>query len=181
MSHKWIYDKVNLLIKEHQTRDPKLLAEELDIKIKYLGDTKSLLGMYKVILKTPYIFIPANLCPIQNTVLAHELGHDQLHREYCLDGGQFYESKIFNPTNIFEIEANIFAAHLLTADEDLLKHIKTCNNYTDLASELDVDTNLLSIKISEMLKLGILDQADLKLTIPDARFLKEYKPQDENW
>ena len=32
-----------------------------------------------------------------------------------------------------------------------------------------------------MLKLGILDQADLKLNIPDARFLKEYKPQDENW
>lgn len=65
MSHKWIYDKVNLLIKEYHTRDPKLLAEELDIRIKCLGDTKSLLGMYKIILQTPYIFIPANLGPIK--------------------------------------------------------------------------------------------------------------------
>ena len=70
---------------------------------------------------------------------------------------------------------------MLIADDDLLKHIKTCNSYTDLASELAVDTNLLNIKIAEMLKLGTLEQEDLKVTIPDARFLKEYKPQDEDW
>ena len=177
----YIYNKVNKLIKKYKTREPLELIKALKINLIYLSGTNKLLGMYHYFERNRFIFISENLNFNKNIVLAHELGHDQLHRDYCLDGEQFYESKIFNPTNIFEIEANIFAAHLLIADEDLLKHIKTCNSYTDLASELDVDINLLNIKISEMLKLGTLNQTDLKVNLPDARFLKEYKPQDGNW
>ena len=181
MSNKWIYDKVQTLVKKYNTRNPEELANELNIKIRYLSDTKSLLGVYKIIMRNRFIFIPSNLGCLKNTVLAHELGHDQLHREYCKNGASFHESKIFNPTNQYEIEANIFAAHLLIPDEDIIRHIKYANNDRDLANQLEVDINLLNLKISEMAKMKLLNLDDAYIETPNSQFLKEYKIVDEEY
>jgi len=54
-------------------------------------------------------------------VLAHEIGHDQLHRKECVNGASFHESRIFSPLNHYEIEANIFAAHLLIPDDEVIE------------------------------------------------------------
>ena len=77
MSNKWIYDKVNSLVKKYQTRDPEKLIKMLNINLLYMNPTNSLLGMYKVILRNRFIFIPNNVGSLKKTVLAHELGHDQ--------------------------------------------------------------------------------------------------------
>lgn len=47
--NRYIYDKVNRLIKKYKTRDPIELIEALNINLVYLPDTKILLGMYHYI------------------------------------------------------------------------------------------------------------------------------------
>lgn len=180
MSNRWIYDKVADLVKKYNTRNPEKLASALNVRIKYLRNTKSLLGMYKVLLRNRYIFIPSNLGDLKKTVLAHELGHDQLHREYCKSGASFHESRIFSPINQYELEANIFAAHLLIPDEDVQRLIQYASSDKELATELEVDIHLLNLKISEMAKLNLLDLDQSYIQRPDSQFLKEYKPSDDN-
>ena len=181
MKNKWIYDKVNKLVKKYQTRNPDELIRELNIHIKTLPDTNSLLGMYRVILRNRFIFIPNNVGSLRKTILAHELGHDQLHRKECIKGASFHESKVFNPTNIFEIEANIFAAHLLIPDKDVIDMLRYAESDRELANELEVDINLLNLKISEMAKMNLLDIDHSILRRPDSGFLKYYKPANDDW
>lgn len=180
MTNKWIYDKVNRLVRKYQTRDPDDLISCLNIHLKYMAATESLLGMYRVILRNRFIFLPNNVGSLRKTVLAHEIGHDQLHRKECIKGATFHESKIFSPTNRYEIEANIFAAHLLIPDEDVISMIKYARNDKELADELEVDINLLNLKISEMAKMNLLDLDQSKLQRPDSGFLKTYKPVDSD-
>ena len=181
MGNKWIYNKVNHLVKKYQTRNPDELIHDLNIHLKYIDAAESLLGMYRVILRNRFIFLPTNVGSLRKTVLAHELGHDQLHRKECVKGATFHESRIFNPTNRFEIEANIFAAHLLILDEDVITMIKYSESDRELADELGVDINLLNLKISEMAKMNLLEIDQSKLQPPDSRFLKNYKPRDDDW
>lgn len=181
MRNRWIYEKVNQLIKTYRSRDPEELIKRLNIHIQYIDATKSLLGMYKIILKNRFIFLPTNVGSLRKTVLAHELGHDQLHRKECLNGASFHESRIFNPTNQYELEANIFAAHLLIPDEDVLKMIRFAKSDQELSNALEVDINLLNLKISEMAKMNLLDLDQSRIEAPDSAFLKQYKPLDDEW
>lgn len=176
MKHKWIYDRVIHLTKKYQTRDPQKLIEALNIEIKLLPATHSLLGMYKVILKKRFIFLASNAGELQTTILAHELGHDQLHRKEVVEGMSFHESKVFSPLNRFEMEANIFACHLLIPDEDVISMLKQEEKEEYFIQKLRVDTNLFNLKISEMAKMGLLQENFLIPETPDASFLKRYKP-----
>lgn len=47
--NRYIYDKVNRLIKKYKTRDPIELIEALNINLVYLPKTEILLGMYHYI------------------------------------------------------------------------------------------------------------------------------------
>ena len=85
--NRYIYDKVNRLIKKYKTRDPIELIEALNINLVYLPKTEILLGMYHYIQRNRFIFISSNTNFNRKTILAHELGHDQLHRDYCMSGG----------------------------------------------------------------------------------------------
>lgn len=181
MRNLWIYNRVNQLIKTYQTRDPEELIKRLNIHIQYIDATKSLLGMYKIILKNRFIFLPTNVGTLRRTVLAHELGHDQLHRKECLSGTSFHESRIFNPSNQYELEANVFAAHLLIPDEEVLKMIRFAKSDQELSNALEVDINLLNLKVSEMAKMNLLDLEKSKIEAPDCAFLKQYKPLNDEW
>lgn len=179
MSNKHIYDKVNRLVRKYKTRDPKTLIEALGIKIIYLNSPDKLLGLYKIILRNRFIFIADNIGVLEKTVLAHELGHDQLHREYCINGANFHESRVFQSTSRFELEANIFAAHLLIPDEDVIQLIQYASSDRELAHELNVDINLLNLKISEMAKMNLLNVNQSRILVPDSQFLKKYRPIEE--
>ncbi|MGX7099365.1 ImmA/IrrE family metallo-endopeptidase [Globicatella sanguinis] len=181
MRNQYIYDKVNRLVKNYKTRNPEELINTMNIKIQLIRETKSLLGMYKVILNNRFIFLPTNVGDFKYTILAHELGHDQLHRAEAKNGLTFHDNKIFNPTNVYEMEANIFACHLLIPDEDVLNLLRYADSDIHLAGELGVDINLLNLKISEMAKLGLLDIEISRTNRPASNFLKNYNPQVNHW
>lgn len=182
MSNKWIYDKVEGLTKKYKTRDPEEIIKALGIKVYPIKSPERLLGVYQVILRNRVIFLADNIGELKNIVLAHELGHDQLHRQYCIEGAMFHENKVFNPTNIFEIEANIFAAHLLIPDEDLFKVLESESDDRKMAYQLGVDVNLLNLKISELAKLDKLPKSLNQVEDVKSGFLGDYKPcgGDEN-
>lgn len=175
MSNKWIYDKVENLTNKYTTRNPSELIKALGIKLYYIDEPDRLLGAYKVIFRNRVILIANNIGDLKNIVLAHELGHDQLHRQYCINGAMFHENNIFNPTDIYEIEANIFASHLLISDEDLLNVLKETNDDKVMAYKLGVDINLLNLKISEMVKLKKLSPK-IRFERPRSDFLGDYSP-----
>ena len=69
--NRYIYDKVNRLIKKYKTRDPIELIEALNINLVYLPKTEILLGMYHYIQRNRFIFISSNTNFNRKTILAH--------------------------------------------------------------------------------------------------------------
>ncbi len=181
MNNKWIYDKVHLLVKKYKTNNPRELIDEMNIMLVPLENTKALLGMYNVIQRNRIIFLAENVGNLEKTILAHELGHDQLHRKVCIKGRAFHENKIFNESSIYELEANIFAAHLLISDKDIINVLKEEKTDKEMAGELGVDINLLNLKISEMAKLRLLPFDDIRTERPKSDFLKDYVCEDDDY
>ena len=157
MANDWIYEKANALVKKYFTRDPLELTQILNIHLEEINNTTVLLGMYQIIQRNRFIFLSSNLHPnIRKVVLAHEIGHDQLHRKYAKQNA-FHEVSIFRELNHYEIEANIFAAHLLIDDKEIIRLLE--NGFVSdrsLADELGVEINLVNLKISELYKMGKL-------------------------
>ena len=181
MSNFWIYDKVQSLITKYKTRNPIEVIQRLNIKLEVINNTKDLLGMYRVIERNRYIFISSEAGYLKNIILAHELGHDQLHRATMGKGACFHESINRTNTSIYELEANIFAAHLLIDDDKIISLIKDGHCDKSLAYEFSVDTNIVTIKIGELIKMGKIDIEPYSLNFPKSDFLKEYKPCDDEW
>lgn len=177
--NRYIYDKVNRLIKKYKTRDPIELIEALNINLVYLPETK-IFQECTIIFKGTDLFLSvSNTNFNRKTILAHELGHDQLHRDYCMSGGAFHDQTVLNPTNKFETEANIFAAHLLISDEDVLNNINDQVCDYEIAGKLGVDINLLSLKIPELAKMGKFNKP-INVNTPQGDFLKNYRPEHDD-
>lgn len=108
---------IRTLIRRHKTNCPFLISRELGIHIRFANLGKVTRGIYYRKLRRRFIVIHNNLCPNwQRFVCAHELGHDRLHRgisRFFLD-----ENSFFQPGK-FESQANRFAVHLLTAEDQL--------------------------------------------------------------
>lgn len=161
--------RVCALKEEFQTDNPEDLARGLGISIYDRSDFSQLLGMFAVVDRRPCIFLNANMGERdRRIVLAHELGHAVLHQseEGILDMVQF---TLFSTTSRSEYEANVFAAHLLMDDGEVRDHLKEGVDVVSLAQTLQVDINLLLIKLHEMEKKGMgMDLPDL----PPSDFLK---------
>lgn len=163
--------------RKHFTRDPFELAKDLNIHLEVMNNMTHLLGMYMVIQKTRFIFFSADLHPsISKVVLVHEIGHDQLHRNYA-KANAFHEVSIFRELSCHEIEANIFAAHLLIDDKEIIRLLEN-EDVSDrsLANELGVEINLVNLKISELYKMGILSSPRYNVERPRSEFQKDYNP-----
>lgn len=92
---------------------------------------------------------------IHNIVLLHEIGHDRLHGDVLEQRGIFVENNIFDCKNdIMEYEANIFAAEMLLPDEEVLDLIHQGFTSSQVASALNADVNLVSLKVSELNRRG---------------------------
>ena len=74
-------------------------------------------------------------------VLAHELGHMQMHRNL---NTVFMDTKTFNPHSRFERQANTFAVELLLPD-DLLREYPDCSIY-QLAASAGVPEGFVELK-----------------------------------
>ena len=112
----------------------------------WFRDLGSLKGFYLFENNKRYIVINKSLDKLlQQTVCAHEFGHDMLHRE--LSAGGIRENSLFLSTNKTEREANLFAAEILLTDKETLSVMSYATALEDAAFELGVVPQILSYKL----------------------------------
>lgn len=108
-------DKFEMFISElrrkYGTVDPFLLANALDVEIRYIPFENNPKGMYTKIKGDPIIFLNKSIedQPERKFVLAHELYHYLSHEENAA-----YYIQNDKARNKLETEANKFAIALLT-------------------------------------------------------------------
>ena len=147
------------------------LAQELGIHVEFADDYKNLLGMYFNRWHHRFIFLNSRLdedwLPM---VLAHEIGHDKLHRELAKTGLQEFE--LFRMSSRTEYEANAFASHLLLDNDEVYRLVRAGEDMETISKRLRCNINLMLIKMREMVALGY----DLRLTdTADSQFFKKVR------
>ena len=141
------------LAKKYATRNPFEIAQGEGIEIMACPDFKNLKGMYKIILGKRVIFLNGNLTRREAAVvLAHELGHDALHREMA-ENSIVQDAFILDMTLKPEYEANLFAANLLYPTSPLRDLLRAGQSVSEIARKWKASEDLLNLKIRTMEKL----------------------------
>lgn len=166
-----IAQRARALTLRFHTRDPFAIAAELGIEVIYIDTLKRLKGMYRVIKGVRFIFLNnANPPQMNRMVCAHELGHDQLHRDYARKN-PLQEFAICDMATKPEYEANLFAANLLLDDETVLTLIAEGCSTEKIASVMESDVNLVALKIDSLIDQGHA----LRPQMHDTQFLSTSK------
>ncbi len=154
MTSEYIYNKANSIVKKAGTRNPIRIAKELGVNIYYNGEFEDLLGMYTSQQKRRAMVVNNRLDEyLLLMVVAHELGHDTLHREEAKEGAM-KEFVLFQMKDTKEYEANAFAAHLLIDTDEILEMAHEGMDIASMASNFNVNINLMLIKLHELSRLG---------------------------
>ena len=149
-----IVEKSEALVKKCGTRDPFEISSSLGIKLYPNSEFKKLKGMYRVILRSRCIFLNDNLSDEEKrVVLAHELGHDALHRAFA-GRGTLQDSVLWDFALRPEYEANLFAANLLLSDDEVLEVLEEDNVLDRAAARLEVPPELLALKVNLLREKG---------------------------
>lgn len=146
MNSEYILKQVELLKKRFPGCDPGEICEALGIKVcsKDLGSLK---GLYIFFEGEAFIIVNSNSDEADRRMtIAHELGHDRLHRDAC-DSASFADSMLFDLKGRTELEADIFAAELMIDDKSVLTADTDCYS---LARSLSVHTQLMICKLYSM-------------------------------
>ena len=142
------------LIREYGTRDPFQIAFLMDVAVKFIN-TRRQKGLCAVFDGYPFIFINQNLSEqMQRMTCAHELGHILLHKDILAGNVPLLEYELFDIRNSTEYEANVFAADLLIDEDELQELVTEGGDVVSIASALDINVNLLLIKLIEMRRDG---------------------------
>ena len=142
------------IVRRCETRDPFKIANELGIFVNFSDEFTKLKGMYRVIKRNRYIILNSKLSEkMQNIVCAHEIGHDQLHRNLAKDDF-LQEFMLYQMDTRPEYEANIFATEILLDTKDVLELIETGYDVEQIALALDSDINLVALKIAHLKNQG---------------------------
>lgn len=145
----------NRLVKRFGTRNPFQIAKQLGIHVIFCDDLGSLKGMYCVIKRNRFIFINSKLDEyMQLIVCAHELAHDQLHRNLA-KAHPIQEFMLYDIKSRYEYEANIVAAEILLDSDEVIDYIYNYN-YTaaQIAWAMNSDINLVALKIAHLTTMG---------------------------
>lgn len=151
MTDDMIYELAQSVRSDCGTSNPFEIAKELGIMVRLSSDFKTLCGMYTIIKGVRVVILNDNLSDLeQRAVMAHELGHDQLHREMA-ERGALQDFMLYDMSLRPEYEANMFAADLLL-DDDRVLELGSVYGYTkeQIAAELGVDAELVEIKLKSM-------------------------------
>lgn len=168
LGYDYVYEKSTAITRKYDTDNPFKLAKELGIFVLFQKDFKKLKGMYKVILRNRFIFINANIpYEMQKIVCAHEIGHDQLHREFAVSNA-LHETSLFKINTKMEYEANLFASEILLSDEDVITYLSDGYSVENVASLLSTDVNLVALKVNTLISQGY----DLRSMEHKSNFLK---------
>lgn len=143
------------LVRKYDTRNPFTIAKELGIEVIFCDDFGPLKGMYKVIKRNRFIFINNDLSRrMQLIVCAHELGHDQLHRQLAT-GNALKEFMLYDMTTKPEYEANIVASEILLDTDEILEYIYNYSYTSEqIARAMGTDINLVALKIAHLAETG---------------------------
>lgn len=172
MNAELIYQAANQLKTNYKFRDFNELTEQLDIKLYYRKDFDKLLGLYAIIENQACIFLNARLdFYYLQMVLAHEIGHDRLHKDFAKNS-VLGEHSLFDSKNRMEYEANAFASHLLIETPILLDYLSSGMTINNVANELNIDQNYVLIKLLELKKLGANIDLNRIPQMPNSSFLK---------
>ena len=148
-----ITSRAEKLIRSLGTRDPFSIANQLGIDIVY-ADIKRVKGIYRVIKRNRFIILNVkNSEKMNNIVCAHELGHDQLHRELAKET-HFQEFMLYDMASRTEYEANIFASELLLDTNTVLEYIDKGYDSLQIASATETDINLVALKVDSLIRNG---------------------------
>ena len=141
------------LVRKYNTCDPFRLAAKLGIIVLFRSDFVQQRGAAVIAIKNRFIFINSNLSEqMQRMVCAHELGHLLLHRTSYGKGAWVLNHELFDITDQLEYEANVFAANLLIDEGEMLDYLREGYTVVAIASGLNINVNLLVLKLVEMNK-----------------------------
>lgn len=167
MGSERIYELAAETVRRYRSRSPFEIARSLGIDVDF-ADLGGLKGFYIVYKNGRYIVINHNLDErMAKLVLAHEIGHDLLHRELAENGG-LSEKGFFDMKSKPERQANLFAANLLITDKDILGYAEEGMTLENIARTLDVHYQLALIKAGDMAERGY--EFNLPC-LPDSAFL----------
>lgn len=143
------------LVKRCDTRNPFEIADQLGIEVMLCENFGSLKGMYRVIKRNRFIFLNKDLDEsMMRIVCAHELGHDQLHRQMAKTH-PIQEFMLYDMKSRPEYEANIVAAEILLDHDEVLEYIYGYGYMAEqIARAMGTDINLVALKVAHLSTLG---------------------------
>ena len=150
-SIKYISSVANGLIHKYNTRNPFEICKNLGIQIRLKDLGESIKAYYFYHSRIRNIVLNLNTSEtIKRILVAHELGHDRLHKEIAILKG-FKEIELFGMVCPLEYEANLFTAELLIDDNELLEMLSLNNGtFFDIAHELNIPPEILDFKFRVM-------------------------------
>lgn len=131
------------LMTTYHTHDPLELATALDYIVLDVPLVE-VRGFYQYAQRNHIIYLSDSLCDEDRRfVCAHELGHALLHRGV---NTVFLDSRTFQITSRYEMEANHFAAEFLHPDEEVREYLE----YTtaQIANCLNLTLALVEYRLS---------------------------------
>lgn len=144
------------LCEKYGTRNPFDLAQADGVVLRFCPEFQTLRGMYKVILGQRFVFLNGNMKRREaRQVLAHELGHDVLHRQMAMSSivqDHFLLDMTLKP----EYEANLFAAQILYDDEKVLALLREGKSLSECAALLFAPMPLLELKLQILKEKGLV-------------------------
>ena len=151
MTARQLSEVVERLVRRCGTRDPFEIARQLGVEVLFCQDFGSMKGMYRVVKRTRFIFLNRDLTPqMQRIVCAHELGHDQLHRDLAKNGA-LQEFMLYDMTTKPEYEANIVAAEILLDTDEVLDYVYNFGYTSEqIAKAMSTDINLVALKVAHL-------------------------------
>ena len=156
----YISRMANELIQKFDTRNPFEICQGLDIKIRLKDLGRDIKAYYFYHSRIRNIVLNSNVSDaVRRIMVAHELGHDRLHKETAMLKG-FQELELFDRANPAEYEANLFAAELLIGDDEVLGLLNDEDKtFFDVARALYVPADLLDFKFRVLKHKGYRVQA----------------------
>lgn len=168
----YIYEQVKRCRKRYKCSDPyDLLAGMGVVLVKSMSYPKDgLRGYCTVMNKTKYVVINARQ-PLeeQRIVAGHEAGHLILHKDE-LKVGALRDFDVYNPVNMLERQANLFAADFLIDDDEVLDLMHSHDaDFFNVAKELQIPAPFFAFKLYSMVSRGYNMRVPIDL---DSTFLK---------
>jgi len=152
MSYADICDAVKKLKRKYCETDPFRLCRDMGIVLLFqpLGTAPDAIkGFYLESKRIKTITVNSDLpLVIQRIIVAHELGHAELHRANGLYA--FHDVAMFDDSSLMEKEANLFAAEFLMDDKDVLSALNRDTTFFSAAALLRVPAELLDFKFRVM-------------------------------